>query len=239
MSDITDKRILVIEDDPHIAEGIKLNLRLKGYVVELALDGITGLRSWEEWRPDLIVLDIMLPGIDGLTLLRTIRLEDERIPILILSAKGDSQDIVKGFIYGVDDYLAKPFNLDEFLLRVERLLLRASAQIEPAGQAQELIYRFGDNWIDFRTLSAQGVQGPFKLTEQEVKLLRLLIAHRGKPVSRGMLLEIALGYPRDTQTRTIDNFMVRFRKYFESNPQKPVYFKSLRSVGYIFEHTPE
>jgi DNA-binding response OmpR family regulator len=197
------------------------------------------LRIWEEWRPDLIVLDIMLPGIDGLSLLRTIRLEDERIPILILSAKGESKDIIQGFTYGVDDYLAKPFNLDEFLLRVDRLLVRASHQAVDQDQASQGIYRFGDNWIDFRTMTAQGVQGRINLTEQEVKLLRLLIAHRGKPVTRSMLLEIALGYPRDTQTRTIDNFMSRFRKYFERNPHKPQYFKSLRSVGYMFEHGSE
>lgn len=239
MTDRAKTRILVIEDDQHIAEGIKLNLNLKGYTVELAPDGISGLRTWEESRPDMIVLDIMLPGMDGLSLLRTIRLEDEGIPILILSAKGDSQDIVKGFIYGVDDYLAKPFNLDEFLLRVERLLVRASRQGEAKGQKLQHKYRFGDNWIDFSTLTAQGTQGQTKLTEQEVKLLRLLIAHQGKPVTRGMLLEVALGYPRDTQTRTIDNFIVRFRKYFEANPHKPVYFKSLRSVGYIFEHNPK
>ena len=232
-------RVLVIEDDKHLAEGIKLNLCLKGYVVELALDGISGLHAWEEWRPDLIVLDIMLPGMDGLSLLRTIRLEDELIPILILSAKGDSQDIIKGFTCGVDDYLSKPFNLDEFLLRVERLLVRATRKLEVEGQIPGPIYHFGDNWIDFQALTAQGAQGQISLTEQEAKFLRLFIAHQGRPVTRGMLLEIALGYPRDTQTRTIDNFMVRFRKYFEKNPHKPVYFKSLRSVGYLFENDPD
>lgn len=238
MVDNAKPRVLVIEDDKHLAEGIKLNLCLKGYAVELALDGIKGLRTWEELRPDLIVLDIMLPGMDGLSLLRTIRLEDELIPILILSAKGDSQDIIRGFTCGVDDYLSKPFNLDEFLLRVERLLIRATRRLEVEGKIPGPVYHFGDNWIDFQTLTAQGTRGPINLTEQESKLLRLLIAHQGKPVARSMLLESALGYPRDTQTRTIDNFMVRFRKYFEKNPHKPVYFKSLRSVGYIFEHDP-
>ena len=189
------KRILVIEDDEHIAEGIKLNLILKGYEVNLALDGIAGLHAWEELRPDLIVLDIMLPGIDGLSILRTIRLEDDGIPILILSAKGDSQDVINGFIQGVDDYLAKPFNLDEFLLRVDRLLLRASRQNAARAQAPERIYHFGDNWIDFGALSAGGPRGKINLTEQEARLLRLLIAHKGKPVTRGMMLEIALGVP--------------------------------------------
>ena len=119
------KRILVIEDEAHIAEGLKLNLELNGHEVDMAADGITGLTKWREWSPHLIVLDIMLPGMDGLSILRHIRLMDELIPILILSAKGDPQDKVKGFSYGVDDYLAKPFNLEEFLLRVERLLIRS------------------------------------------------------------------------------------------------------------------
>jgi len=230
-----EKRILVIEDDEHIAEGIKLNLSLHGYEVYVALDGIAGLRAWEELRPELIVLDVMLPGMDGLSILRTIRLVDDGIPILILSAKGDSQDVIKGFTQGVDDYLAKPFNLDEFLLRVDRLLVRASRQSAAMEHSSEQICHFGENWIDFSKFTAEGVGGKFKLTGQEARLLRLLIAHRGKPVTREMMLEIALGYPRGTQTRTIDNFMVRFRKYFEIDPSKPVHFKSLRSVGYMFE----
>jgi len=120
------KRILVIEDEEHIAEGLKLNLSLQGYDVKIAVDGVSGLRQWKRWMPALIILDIMLPDIDGLSVLQSIRLEDERIPILILSAKGDPDDKIKGFSYGVDDYLSKPFNLEEFLMRVERLLVRAS-----------------------------------------------------------------------------------------------------------------
>ncbi|MEW6670284.1 MAG: response regulator transcription factor [Thermodesulfobacteriota bacterium] len=236
------KRILVVEDEAHIAEGLKLNLVLKGYDVKIAADGIDGLQSWKEWQPDLIVLDIMLPGIDGLTMLRNIRLEDDHVPILILSAKGDSDDKVKGFSYGVDDYLAKPFNLEEFLLRVERLLLRA-LRYGAGGDSgrgalsdRELIYTFGGNRIDFGTLSAYGPRGEIRLTEQEIKLLKLFVTNRGKPISRNKLLEIGWGYPRGMKTRTIDNFMVRFRKYFEADPHKPIFFKSLRSVGYVFDH---
>ena len=243
MDDPTKKRILVIEDEPHLAEGLKLNLSLKGYDVMIAADGISGLEKWKAWQPELIVLDIMLPGIDGLSVLRSIRLEDERIPILILSAKGDPDDRVKGFSYGVDDYLAKPFNLEEFLLRVERLLTRVSwLQTEADSNGSGLsalprIYKFGGNRIDFETLTAQGQpHGEIHLTEQEAKLLKLFVANRGKPLSRSKLLEIGWGYARGTTTRTVDNFIVRFRKYFENNPQKPVYFRSLRSVGYIFDH---
>ncbi len=119
-------RVLVIEDDSHIADGLKLNLTLQGYDVMIAPDGISGLQQWKKCQPDLIVLDIMLPGIDGLSVLQNIRLEDERIPILILSAKSAPDDKIKGLHYGVDDYLSKPFNLEEFLLRVERLLTRIS-----------------------------------------------------------------------------------------------------------------
>ena len=234
-----------MEDETHLAEGLKLNLRLKGYDVMIASDGNSALRKWKEWQPDLIVLDIMLPGIDGLSVLRSIRLEDERLPILILSARGDPDDRVKGFSYGVDDYLAKPFNLDEFLLRVERLLTRGAwsrAESHSNGKSDSSlprVYEFGGNRIDFQTLKAHGPSGQFKLTEQEARLLRLFIANRGKPLSRRKLLEIGCGYAGDTTSRTVDNFIVRFRKYFEHNPKKPVHFKSLRSVGYVFDHDSE
>ena len=242
MAEFSQIRILVVEDESHLAEGLKLNLTLEGYEVRIAADGSSALKTWKEWQPDLIVLDIMLPQIDGLSVLRNIRLEDERVPILILSAKVDSEHRVKGFSYGVDDYLAKPFNLDEFLLRVKRLLTRVSWSRGPAdsklGSISSLprIYRFGGNWIDFETLNAHGPSGRISLTEQEAKLLKLFVANRGKPLSRRKLLEIGWGYSRGTTTRTVDNFIVRFRKYFESDPKKPVYFRSLRSVGYVFDH---
>jgi DNA-binding response OmpR family regulator len=244
MNDSQKKRILVIEDENHIAEGLKLNLSLQGYEVEVADNGNAGLKAWKAWQPDLIVLDIMLPGIDGLSVLRSIRLEDERIPILILSAKADMDYKVKGLSYGVDDYLTKPFSLEEFMLRVERLLTRLSWYEESAavgadGGVADSIHTFGDNRIDFSTLIARGQKGDIQLTGQEAKLLKLFIQNPGKPLSRQKLLEIGWGYTRGTTTRTVDNFIVRFRKYFEKNPKKPVHFKSLRSVGYIFHTDPE
>ena len=245
MGDSTKTQILVVEDETHLAEGLKLNLSLKGYDVMIAADGNSALQKWKEWQPDLIVLDIMLPGIDGLSVLRNIRLEDERIPILILSARGDPDDRIKGFSYGVDDYLAKPFNLDEFLLRVERLLTRGAwSQVGSDSNGNSIsslprVYIFGGNKIDFKTLKAHGPSGQISLTEQEARLLKLFIANRGRPLSRRKLLEIGWGYARGTTTRTVDNFIVRFRKYFERNPKKPVYFKSLRSVGYVFDHDPD
>jgi len=237
MDNSKNKHILVIEDEKHIAEGLKLNLSLQGYDVTIAQDGVSGLQKWKESRPDLIVLDIMLPGIDGFSVLQNIRLEDERVPILILSAKGTPDDKVKGLSYGVDDYLSKPFNLEEFLLRVERLLARVALYRREADNSSlSQIYSFGGNHIDFVTATADCKCGKVSLTGQEVKLLKLFIANRGKPLSRNKLLEIGWGYTRKTTTRTVDNFMVRFRKYFEDNPKKPVFFKSLRSVGYVFDH---
>ena len=234
-----NKRILIIEDDRHIAEGIQLNLRLQGYEVETAADGVSGLSQWKTMRPDLVVLDIMLPGIDGLSILQSIRLEDERMPVLILSAKADPDDRIKGLAMGVDDYLAKPFNLEELLLRVERLLKRGSWTREnevPAAPAFDT-YTFGDNQIDFKTNVARCQMGEISLTEQESKVLKLFIANRGMPLSRDKLLQIGWGYSHKTTTRTVDNFIVRFRKYFEPDPRHPHYFKSLRSIGYLFDHS--
>lgn len=242
MANESPKSILVIEDDQHIAEGLQLNLEMKGYRVHIAPDGPSGLQQWKQQQPHLIVLDIMLPGIDGLSLLRSIRLENERLPILILSAKADIDDKIEGLASGVDDYLTKPFNLDEFLLRVERLLLRADWSNDKTNIRTTVpeIYEFGENRIDFGTATAQCTgDKKVRLTEQEVKLLKLFIANRGKPLSRSKLLEIGWSYSGRTTSRTVDNFVVRMRRYFEKDPKKPVFFKSLRSIGYLFEDRTE
>lgn len=237
----TRKRILVVEDERHIAEGLKLNLELQGYEVTIAMDGVSAIQLWKDWHPDLIVLDIMLPGIDGISILQNIRLENERIPVLILSAKSDFEDKVKGLVYGVDDYITKPFYLEEFLLRVKRLLKRVSWASETLDSMEDRrsdalkSYTFGGNRIDFETSTAHCKKGEIRLTEQETRLLKLFVTRRGKPLSRTEILEIGWGYTGGISTRTVDNFIVRFRKYFEENPKKPVYFKSLRSLGYIFE----
>lgn len=236
MKNSANKRILVVEDDRHIAEGLRLNLALKGYEPRIAADGVTALRLCKEWHPDLIVLDIMLPQIDGLRVLRNIRLEDEDLPILILSARGEPEQRVEGLALGCDDYLAKPFNLDEFLLRVERLLSRAARERDREQEAVYGTYAFGGNIVDFDRFEATCREGKISLTEQEVKLLKLFVVNRGKPLTRREILEVGWGYTGGTPTRTVDNFVMRFRKYFEENPREPVFFKSLRSIGYIFEH---
>jgi len=232
------KKILVIEDETHIAEGLKLNLKMRGFKVKIASDGPSGLSEWKSFDPHLIILDIMLPGLDGLSILQHIRLDDERIPILILSAKNTAADRIKGFQNGVDDYLSKPFHLDEFLLRVDRLLTRSNWHQNGAKKehSQYDTYIFGSNRIDFHNGIAQCAEGDIALTDQEIKLLKLFIANRGVVLSRKEILEIGWGYAVGTSSRTVDNFVVRFRKYFENNPKKPKYFVSRRSLGYIFDH---
>lgn len=234
-------RILIIEDDLHIADGIELNLSLQGYKVKVAHNGIDGLEVWKNWSPQLIVLDLMLPGMDGMQILKSIRLEDERLPILILSAKVETSDRVEGFLDGVDDYMTKPFSLEEFLLRVKRLLTRDQWQRERTDSSlndsnKSSQYQFGTNSIDFQTGEAICQAGIIQLTEQELKLLKLFIVNRGTPLSRSRLLEIGWGYAKGTSTRTVDNYIVRFRRYFEEKPKKPSYFKSRRSLGYVFDH---
>lgn len=241
MNTTVTRRILIIEDDRHIAEGIELNLSLQGHEVKVARNGIEGLEAWKQWCPHLIVLDLMLPGIDGMQILKSIRLEDERLPILILSAKVDAADRVGGFQDGVDDYMTKPFSLEEFLLRVNRLLTRDQWQREKDDTRQipdleENIYRFGGNTVNFVSGEAQCCAGTIHLTEQEIKLLKLFIVNKKKPLSRSRLLEIGWGYSKGTSTRTVDNYIVRFRRYFEHNPKKPKYFKSRRSLGYVFDY---
>lgn len=237
---MNNKRILIIEDDLHIAEGIELNLSLIGYDVKVAETGPDGLEAWKNWCPHLIVLDIMLPGMDGLQILKSIRLEDERLPILILSAKVEEQDRIEGLLDGADDYMTKPFSLEEFLLRVKRLMTRDQWQRQtnenlPAS-AEDSQYVFGSNSIDFVSGKASCKAGSIELTEQELKLLKLFIVNKGKPLSRNQLLELGWGYAKGTSTRTVDNYLVRLRKYFEENPKKPQYFTSRRSLGYIFDH---
>ncbi len=235
------KTILVVEDEEHIAEGIKLNLQLQDYNVFIAGNGIEGIELWKKHHPDLIVLDIMLPGMDGISVLQNIRLENDKVPILILSAKNTAEDKIAGLKYGVDDYLSKPFNLEEFLLRIDRLLKRASWNrnrnlvTDDDATMFENQYKFGFNEVDLNNGTAKCKQGKINLTGQEIKLLKLFFKNKGKPLSRSKLLEIGWGYTKNMTTRTVDNFMVRIRRYFEENPKKPVFFKSRRSIGYIFE----
>lgn len=229
------RHILVCEDEHHIAEGIKVNLELSGHKVFIAKNGREGLIVWKEQQIDLIVLDIMMPEVDGHAVLEKIRKEDLNIPILILSAKNESVDKVKAFKGGVDDYLGKPFSLEELLLRIERLLYRVNNAVNNTSVEKQITeYSFGPNTIFFEKLKADTFKGEIELTEQECKILMLFFQSPERVLSRGEILEVGWGYSEEVNTRTLDNFMVRFRKYFEKDPKKPMYFSSVRGVGYTF-----
>ena len=226
-------RVLLIEDEEHLREAIKLNLVLEGYDVFTANDGRVGLETFSEGRFDIIVLDIMMPEIDGYQVCQTIRLKDSEIPILILSAKGNSSDKVKGLKLGADDYLAKPFNLEEFLLRIKKLLRRSEHSSLGSGELD--IYKFGSNVINFKSFEVSRSGGKIlNLSKREIMLLKLLIEKKNEVVSRDEILERVWGYDVYPSTRTIDNYILVFRKYFEDDPKNPVYFVSIRGVGYKF-----
>lgn len=241
--------LLVIEDEVHIAQGVKLHLELNGHQVTLASDGQEGLKLWAEMSPDLIILDIMMPKVDGLRVLELIRRRDERLPILILSARDSAQDKIKALANGVDDYLSKPFDANELVLRVDRLLLRSGwyrdQNLSPSGRNLEFDRRsdpaqtntlvIGERVIDFQTGHVSGADEELTLTQQELKLLRVFVLYQGIPMSRKDLLSLAWDYSDSVETRTLDNFIVRLRKHFEVDPKKPQFFKSVRALGYVFE----
>ncbi|MBC7540746.1 MAG: response regulator transcription factor [Bacteriovorax sp.] len=235
------KKILVIDDEKHIAEAIKLNLKMLGHEVVVGVNGLEGLNWWKEFSPDLVIVDLMMPEIDGIGVITEIRKRDLKIPILVISAKDQVKEKIRCLSLGVDDYLSKPFDLDEFLLRVDRLLTRSEwSQTEDLkmdkAEVQELeSFTFGKNIIDFKNLKGQSSEGTFDLTLQEIKILKIFIANPNFPLTREEILEKALGYDRGVTTRTLDNFIVRFRKYFEVDAKNPKYFKSVRSVGYLFD----
>lgn len=230
-------KVLLVEDEKHIAAGIELNLKLQGYQVSVAQDGEQALKLWQTLEPQLIILDIMLPKLNGLKVLRKIREQDQQLPILILSAKGAHQDKVKGFESGSDDYMTKPFELEELLLRVKRMLERSKFKPQakkPLSNFEDKPFQFGANIVNFASRLAQTKDGDHFLTDNELYLLKYFIDHPNKPLTRDELLQAGWGYSEGTSTRTLDNFIVRFRKYFEDDPKKPLHFISIRSVGYQF-----
>jgi two-component system alkaline phosphatase synthesis response regulator PhoP len=225
--------ILLVEDEENLHEALKLNLEMDGYEVAGVYNGAEALIAVQKEYFNLIILDIMLPEIDGITVCETIRLQNPDIPILILSAKNSSADRIIGLKKGADDYLTKPFNLEELLLRVSKLI-KKSERIS-AKQPLPDIYTFGQNKINFKGLegfSATGKKIP--LTKKEVMLLKLLIDNKNEVVTREKILQSVWGYNVYPTTRTIDNFILNFRKYFEEDSRNPKYFHSVRSIGYKF-----
>ena len=226
-------RILLVEDEKSLAETIRLNLELEGYTVVTAGDGRSAVKIFKQERFNLIILDVMLPEMDGYTVCEIIRLENPDIPVLFLTAKNSSEDKIKGLKLGADDYLVKPFNLEELLLRVQ-ILLKRSVQLQDKVKKIDA-YTFDGFSINF---DQREIKTPKKqlipLTKKEALLLKLLVERKNEVVSREYILETVWGYDIYPSTRTIDNFMVTFRKYFEKDASNPKHFISVRAVGYKF-----
>jgi two-component system alkaline phosphatase synthesis response regulator PhoP len=229
-------RVLVVDDEVHLADGISENLEAEGYSTQVAHDGAQGLEKIREGHFDLIVLDVMMPKLDGLQVCEEIRKEGRQTPVLFLTVKNDPTDRIRGFESGGDDYLAKPFHLQELLHRVAAILKRSAWYQEH--EATPLA--FGGNSIDFRTYQARAWDGTeHSLTHKEAMILKMLSEQEGSIVTREDILDRVWGYEVFPSTRTIDNFIVRLRKRFERNPEEPAHFHTVRGVGYRFTSEPQ
>ena len=249
-------RILVVEDEAHLAEGLLFNLQAEGYEVEIARDGEAALALLEQ-KPeeaaralfDAVLLDVMLPGQDGFTVARTLRTAGNYVPILILTARGRPEDVLDGLEAGADDYLPKPFDLSILLARLGVLLRRMRWQWEKSSveerslvsaveeSAAPAVYRFADRTIDFPLLELEAKGERIRLTLMEAEFLRYLSEHPQRIISRKEILEQVWRVREDTDTRAIDNFVVRLRRYIEDEPANPVFLKTVRGVGYRFRDT--
>lgn len=225
--------ILLAEDEENLHEALKLNLELEGYEVTSAFTGSITLQKVQQEYFDLLILDVMLPDIDGISITETIRVQNNDVPILILSAKNTGADRVLGLKKGADDYLTKPFNLEELLLRVQKLIRKNKKLYEKDSVGDT--YQFGSNTIDFRAQEAVNKNGErIQLSKKEAMLLKLLIENKNDVVPREKILQTVWGYNVYPTTRTIDNFILNFRKYFEQDSRNPRYFHSVRGVGYKY-----
>jgi len=241
-------RILVVEDEAHIAEGVRFNLEAEGHSVRVAGRGEEALRLLLEEKEgfEALVLDVMLPGKDGFTVARELREAQNYIPLLMLTARSRPEDVLRGFESGADDYLPKPFNLAILLARVQSLLRRknwqnsAAPALEPVASETEApeVFQFDDKTVDFQRLQLRSGEQVFQMTLMESELLRYLIRNRGKAVSRKAILQDVWNLHEDTDTRAIDNFVVRLRRYIETEPAKPRYLLTVRGVGYQFNPDP-
>lgn len=232
-------RLLIVEDDEHLADGLCRNLELEGFETASVGSGEAALALLAESSPqaDLLVLDIMLPGIDGLEVCRRLRAGGNLIPILFLTARGSDADRVLGLRLGADDYLTKPFVIEELVLRV-RGILRRSAWARTPSQTGPVV-AVGQWQVDLSTMRATTPSGEVSLTEREVMLVRFFAESDGRVLTRGELLETVWGYTFDTATRTLDTFVHRLRKHFEGDPRHPQHFHTVRGVGYRFTSEAE
>ena len=225
------RRILLVEDEENLHEAIKMNLELEDYIVTSVFNGKEAMRKFNQGRYDLVILDVMLPGVNGFDICQTIRLENKQIPILFLTAKNASHARINGLKVGGDDYLTKPFNLEELILRSANLIKRSVMATDKSIDQ----YRIGEFVIDFNSFEVIAENGQMsRLTNRQIKLLRLLIEKSNQVVSRQEILEKIWGYDVYPSTRTIDNVILAFRKIFEINVEPFTYFKSVRGVGYKF-----
>ncbi len=236
------KHLLIVEDEEHLAIGMKYNFEAEGYEVTTVGDGPSALKLLDE-QPgefDLVILDLMLPGMSGYAVCETLRAAGNDIPIMMLSARTLAEDRTRGFDVGTDQYLHKPFDLEELLSRVRNLLARHRRPVanqggQPIGDTLE----FGRARVNFDTFQVTVEDQPVKLTALEMKLLRYFAEHEGSVVTRAELLEHVWGFSRSPTTRTVDNFIVNLRKYFEQDPTNPIHFLSVRGAGYRFVRLPE
>ena len=233
MSEEKKPSILLVEDEENLHEALRLNLELEGYDVTSAYDGAAALKALQAEYFDLLILDVMLPEMDGINVTETIRLNNNDVPILILSARNSSADRVLGLKKGADDYLTKPFNLEELLLRVHKLINKNKKLQDKSSVGNT--YSFGNNIIDFKAQEASTRNGQkIQLSKKETMLLKLLIENKNEVVPREKILQAVWGYNVYPTTRTIDNFILNFRKYFEDDSRNPRYFHSVRGVGYKY-----
>lgn len=225
--------ILLVEDEENLHEALKLNLELESYEITSAFTGSEALQKVQSEYFDLIILDVMLPDVDGISITETIRVQNNHVPILILSAKNTSSDRVLGLKKGADDYLTKPFNLEELLLRVQKLIEKNKKMQDKDSVGDT--YQFGGHVIDFNAQEAVTKEGQrIQLSKKEAMLLKLLFENKNDVVPREKILQTVWGYNVYPTTRTIDNFILNFRKYFEHDSRNPQYFHSVRGVGYKY-----
>ena len=228
-------KILIVEDEKHLADGLRFNLEAEGFEVEIAPDGESGLRLLGENGFDAVVLDVMLPGIDGFSVASALRERDDFTPILMLTARGRPEDVLRGFESGTDDYLSKPFDLDIFLARLRGLIRRSAwSRGGSAPPARSETIEINGRIIDPDDLELRYGDEVHHLTLMEMKLLRYLVEHEGNAVSRKTILEDVWDLHEDTDTRAIDNFIVRLRRYLEDEPNDPKIVRTVRGIGYKF-----
>lgn len=226
-------KVLIVEDEKHLADGLRFNLEAEGFEATVAATGEAGLELAKNNAFDAIVLDVMLPGIDGFDVASELRQKSNYTPILMLTALGRPEDVIRGFEAGTDDYLTKPFDLNIFLARIKGLLRRSKWAQTERPMPTELI-EINGRTIDLENLELRANGETVSLTLMEIKLIRYLVENEGRTVSRKQILEDVWGLSEDTDTRAIDNFIVRLRRYLEDEPNNPRILRTVRGVGYRF-----